>query len=107
MLVDGFDLVVDLKKSQGCYLYDSRYNKRYLDFFSFFGSSAIGMNHPKMTEREFLEKLAAVAVNKPSNSDVYSVEMAEFVETFSALFNRNICRTCFSLTAVRLQSRTR
>jgi L-lysine 6-transaminase len=82
MLVDGFDLVVDLKKSQGCYLYDSRFNKRYLDFFSFFGSSAVGMNHPKMTDREFLEKLAAVAVNKPSNSDVYSVEMAEFVETF-------------------------
>ena len=82
MLVDGFDLVVDLKKSQGCYLYDSRFNKRYLDFFSFFGSSAVGMNHPKMTEREFLEKLGAVAVNKPSNSDVYSVEMAEFVETF-------------------------
>ncbi len=82
MLVDGFDLVVDLKKSHGCYLYDSRFNKRYLDFFSFFGSSAVGMNHPKMTEREFLEKLAAVAVNKPSNSDVYSVEMAEFVETF-------------------------
>ena len=85
MLVDGFDLVVDLKKSQGCYLYDSRFNKRYLDFFSFFGSSAIGMNHPKMTERGFLEKLAAVAVNKPSNSDVYSVEMAEFVETFSRI----------------------
>ncbi len=85
MLVDGFDLVVDLKKSQGCYLYDSRFNKRYLDFFSFFGSSAVGMNHPKMTEREFLEKLAAVAVNKPSNSDVYSVEMAEFVETFSRI----------------------
>lgn len=85
MMVDGFDLVVDLKKSQGCYLYDSRFNKRYLDFFSFFGSSAIGMNHPKMTEREFLEKLGAVAVNKPSNSDVYSVEMAEFVETFSRI----------------------
>src|SRR5450756_2246387 len=47
MLVDGFDLVVDLKKSQGSYIYDSRFNKRYLDFFSFFASSAVGMNHPK------------------------------------------------------------
>ncbi len=83
MLVDGFDLVVDLRKSQGSYIFDSRFNKRYLDFFSFFGSSAIGMNHPRMTEPEFLEKLALVAVNKPSNSDVYSVEMAEFVETFA------------------------
>jgi L-lysine 6-transaminase len=82
MLVDGFDLVVDLKKSQGSYIYDSRFNKRYLDFFSFFASSAVGMNHPKLTEKGLLEKLGSVAVNKPSNSDAYTVEMAEFVETF-------------------------
>ncbi|MFA6438332.1 MAG: L-lysine 6-transaminase [Bacteriovoracaceae bacterium] len=85
MLADGFDMVIDLKKSQGAYIYDSRYGKRFLDFFSFFGSSALGMNHPKLTTPEFLEKLAYVAVNKPSNSDVYSVEMAEFVETFGQL----------------------
>jgi L-lysine 6-transaminase len=85
MLADGFDMVIDLKKSQGCRIYDSRYGKKFLDFFSFFGSSALGMNHPKLTTPEFLEKLAYVAVNKPSNSDVYSVEMAEFVETFARL----------------------
>ncbi len=85
MMVDGFDLVVDLRKSQGCRIYDSRYNKRYLDFFSFFASSALGMNHPKSTEPEFLEELTAAAVNKPSNSDAYTVEMAEFVETFSRI----------------------
>jgi L-lysine 6-transaminase len=85
MMVDGFDLVVDLRKSHGCYIYDSRFNKKYLDFFSFFASSALGMNHPRLTERGFLEKLAAVAVNKPSNSDAYTVEMAEFVETFSRI----------------------
>ncbi|HEX9613993.1 MAG TPA: L-lysine 6-transaminase, partial [Bacteroidota bacterium] len=85
MLVDGFDLVVDLKRSQGSYLYDSRYNKRYLDFFTFFASGSVGMNHPKLTEPAFLEKLAQVAVNKPSNSDAYSVEMAEFVETFARI----------------------
>ena len=85
MLVDGFDLVVDLKKSQGTYLYDSRYNKKYLDFFTFFASGTVGLNHPKMTSPEFLEKLAYVAVNKPSNSDAYTVEMAEFVETFGRI----------------------
>ncbi len=83
MLVDGFDLVIDLKRSQGSYVYDSRYNKRYLDFFTFFASGSVGMNHPKLTSPEFLEKLAYVAVNKPSNSDAYTVEMAEFVETFA------------------------
>ncbi len=85
MLVDGFDLVVDLKRSQGAYLYDSRYNKRYLDFFTFFASGSVGMNHPKLTDPAFLEKLAYVAVNKTSNSDAYTVEMAEFVETFARI----------------------
>jgi len=85
MLVDGFDLIVDLKRSQGAYLYDSRYNKKYLDFFTFFASGSVGMNHPKLTDPAFLEKLAYVAVNKPSNSDAYTVEMAEFVETFARI----------------------
>lgn len=85
MFVDGFDLVVDLKRSQGCYLYDSRYNKRYLDFFTFFASGSVGLNHPKMASPEFLEKLGYVAVNRPSNSDAYTVEMAEFVETFARI----------------------
>ncbi len=85
MLADGYDMVIDLKKSHGAYIYDSRYGKKFLDFFSFFGSSALGMNHPKLTTPEFMEKLAYTAVNKVSNSDVYSVEMAEFVETFGQL----------------------
>lgn len=85
MLADGFDMVIDLKKSHGAYIYDSRYGKKFLDFFSFFGSSALGMNHPKLATPEFMEKIAYVALNKVSNSDVYSVEMAEFVETFGQL----------------------
>jgi L-lysine 6-transaminase len=85
MLADGFDIVVDLKKSHGSYIYDSRSNRELLDFFTFFASGAIGLNHPKLTTPEFLKKLSYVSVNKPSNSDVYSVEMAEFVETFSRI----------------------
>jgi L-lysine 6-transaminase len=85
MLVDGFDLIVDLKRSQGTYVFDSRYNKRYLDFFTFFASGSVGLNHPKLTSPEFLEKLGYVAVNKVSNSDAYTVEMAEFVETFARI----------------------
>ena len=85
MLADGFDMVIDIKKSHGARIYDSRYGKKYLDFFSFFASSALGMNHPKLNSPEFREKLSYVAVNKVSNSDVFSVEMAEFVETFYRL----------------------
>ncbi len=36
-------------------------------------------------KRPFVAKLGRVAVNKPSNSDLYTVEMAEFVDTFRRL----------------------
>jgi len=85
MLVDGFDIIVDLEKSKGTYIFDAREGRWYLDFFTFFATSPVGLNHPKMTTKEFKEKLARVAINKPSNSDVYTVEMAEFVETFRQL----------------------
>jgi len=83
MLVDGFEIVIDLKKSKGAYIVDAQDGKRYLDFFTFVASSPLGMNHPKMTTTEFLEKLAYVAVNKPSLSDIYTQEQAEFAETFA------------------------
>jgi len=82
MLVDGFDIVIDLKRSQGSYIVDARDGRRYLDFFTFVASSPVGMNHPKMTTPEFLEKLGYVAVNKPSNSDIYTAEQADFLEVF-------------------------
>jgi L-lysine 6-transaminase len=83
MLVDGFDIVIDLKRSKGVYIVDAKNGKRYLDFFTFVASSPVGLNHPRMTSPEFLEKLAYVAVNKPSNSDIYTAEQAEFLQTFS------------------------
>jgi len=85
MLVDGFDIVLDLGKSQGGYLYDSLQDKRYLDFFTFFVTNPVGMNHPKMVTPEFLEKLSRAAVNKPSNSHIYTEQMASFVQTFSRI----------------------
>ena len=85
ILADGLDLVVDLKKSQGSWLQDGRSGKRFLDFFTFFGSSPIGLNHPKMLDPAFLDVLIPAAINKPSSSDAYTVEMAEFVETFARI----------------------
>ncbi len=82
MYVDGIDVVMDLQKSQGAYLYDARHNKVYLDLFSFVASNPVGMNHPKMNTPEFIEYIGKIALNKPSNSDIYYPEMAEFVEAF-------------------------
>ncbi|MEV5651563.1 L-lysine 6-transaminase [Nocardia sp. NPDC052254] len=84
ILADGFDMVLDLRKSQGRRLVDARDGTAFLDMFGFFASSALGMNHPALAQDEgFRTELAAAAVNKPSNSDIYTVEMARFVETFA------------------------
>jgi L-lysine 6-transaminase len=82
MLIDGFDLVLDLKKSEGCRIYNSRKKKYMLDCFSFFATAPVGCNHPKLTTHEFIKKMGEVAVNKPTNSDLYTTEMAEFVDVF-------------------------
>ena len=82
MLVDGLDLVLDLKKSKGCRIYDSNKRKHMLDCFSFFATSPLGCNHPKLTTSKFIKKMGEVAVNKPTNSDLYTTEMAEFVKSF-------------------------
>ncbi|MBF6172474.1 L-lysine 6-transaminase [Nocardia blacklockiae] len=84
ILADGFDLVLDLRASRGRRLIDARDGTAYLDMFGFFASSALGMNHPALADDSaFLAELAAAALNKPSNSDIYTVEMARFVDTFA------------------------
>lgn len=84
MLADGMDLVLDLDRSRGSVLVDARDGRRYLDMFTFFASSALGMNHPALADdAAFRAELARAAVNKPSNSDIYTVEMARFVDAFA------------------------
>ncbi len=82
LLADGLSLVFDLERSQGAYVYDSRNGRRFLDLFSFFATYPVGINHPRMHEADFEKKMARVAIQNPSNSDIYTVEMAEFVDTF-------------------------
>ena len=84
MLVDGYTFVLDTAASQGSWLVDARDGTRYLDMFSFYASAALGMNHPALTaDAQLLARLAEVAVNKPSNSEVYTTHFAEFVDTFA------------------------
>ncbi len=85
MLVDGFHIVVDLEQSRGSRIHDAATGKWYLDFYTFFASCPVGVNHPGMREPRFLERLVRASVNKPSNSDAYTVELAEFVDTLERL----------------------
>ncbi|KAJ3427786.1 aminotransferase [Anaeramoeba flamelloides] len=81
MLIDGYDFVVDTDNSKGMYLVDKKTNKKYLDFFTYFASSALGMNHPKMCTEEFIKYIGKLALNKINNSSFYSLEMGKFVST--------------------------
>ncbi|OPL18153.1 MAG: L-lysine 6-transaminase [Candidatus Aegiribacteria sp. MLS_C] len=83
MLADGFEMVLDLRNSRGSVIRDALSGRDYLDLFSFFASAPLGMNHPALCTDDFREYLADVAINKPSNSDFYTAEMAEFVTTFA------------------------
>ena len=85
MIVDGFDFVYDIKKSKGTRIYDSKNNKYLLDCFSFFATSPLGCNHPKLSNPEFIKKMGEIAIENPTNSDIYTTEMAEFVNTFGKI----------------------
>ena len=83
-LADGYDLVVDLVASRGSTLVDARNGREFLDMFSFFASLPLGMNHPRLTgDAEFVDELTRAALCRPSNHDVYTLEAARFVSTFS------------------------
>ena len=83
MLADGMEHVIDLEKSHGSWLVDARNNKEYLDLFSMFASMSVGYNHPYVLENK--NRLTDASLNKPTNSDVYSTQMAEFVETMGRM----------------------
>ncbi len=81
LLAEGFDIIFDPARSFGSWLVDQRNGDRYLDFFSMYGSMAVGYNHPWLIAAS--EEIGRTGVNKPSNSDMYTTAFAEFVETFS------------------------
>jgi L-lysine 6-transaminase len=85
LLADVFPFVLDLERSRGNHIYDSRGKRFLLDGFSFIASNPLGYNHPGMNDEAFEEKLLRVAKIKPSNSDLYTEEMAGFVETFARI----------------------
>ncbi len=83
-LVDGYDVVLDLEKSHGSWAVDARTGNEFLDAFTCFASWPVGYNHPMMLDPGFSEELLRVARFKPANSDLYTREMASFVEAFGS-----------------------
>jgi L-lysine 6-transaminase len=95
MLADGLELVADLARSHGVYLYDARRERELLDFFGNFSTTPLGYNHPHLRRPEVEQALLTAAVNKPSNSDLYTTELAAFVETFARIVPRALSSHLF------------
>jgi L-lysine 6-transaminase len=85
ILVDGFKIVIDLKRSRGSRLVDAASGRELLDLYSFYASTPVGYNHPYLERPEVEAELLAAAKIKVASSDVYSVFYAEFVETFASV----------------------
>ncbi len=84
LIGDGLDMVLDMERSSGCHIRDEVSGRTLIDFFGFYASNALGMNHPGLTEDEaFKERLMQAALNKVTNTDIYTTHMARFVDTFS------------------------
>ncbi len=80
LLTDGYDIVIDLARSHGSWIVDASSGREYLDLFSMFASMTVGYNHPYLLQNQ--DKLAAAAIQKPTLSDIYTGQYADFVATF-------------------------
>lgn len=83
-LVDGYPLVLDLERSRGAWVHDSSTGTEYLDAFTCFASWPLGYNHPKFSDEDYERELLRAARTNPANSDLYTSEMAAFVDAFGS-----------------------
>jgi len=98
MLTKGYPIVCDLKKSHSCYVHDSITGYDYLDMFSYFASWPISHNHPKLNNDKFKSDIGDIAIYNPSNSDIYTLEMAKFVGTFERVCMPNNFKNLFLIS---------
>jgi L-lysine 6-transaminase len=83
ILVDGFKMVFDPEKSHGSRFVDAASGREFIDLYSFYASQPIGFNHPYFDRPEVKADLLTAAKVKVANADVYTVQFANFVQTFS------------------------
>tara|TARA_B100001123_G_scaffold423361_1_gene533443 strand:+ start:595 stop:1911 length:1317 start_codon:yes stop_codon:yes gene_type:complete len=81
ILADGFEPILDLKNSHDSWIVDQRDGSEYLDMFSMYASGCIGYNHERIIANK--ELLTKVSLFKPTLSDIYTTEYADFLDVFN------------------------
>lgn len=80
---DGLPIVPNLEKSRGVWLHDDLSGEDYLDAFTSYAAFPIGYNHPDMEDPDFRRRLMTAALMKIANANLYTTDMADFVEAFA------------------------
>ena len=93
ILADGFEPILDLEKSHDSWIVDKRDGSEYLDMFSMYASGCIGYNHPNILKNKDL--LASVSLFKPTLSDIYTTEYADFMKVFNETAIPNYLQNTF------------
>lgn len=93
MLADGYNFVMDYEKSHGSWIVDEVSGNTYLDMFAMFASGSVGYNHPYIMKHS--EWLGKHATYKPTLSDVYFEEYAEFMKVFERVVIPEELAYCF------------
>jgi len=83
LLVDGFKLIYDCERSRGSRFVDAASGRTWIDLYSFYASQPIGYNHPHFDTPGARADLLRAAKIKVANADVYTPQLATFIETFA------------------------
>ncbi len=83
ILVDGFRLIFDARQSRGSIFVDAATGRHFIDLYGFYASQPLGFNHPYFDRPEVQADLLTAAKVKVANADVYTTQLATFVETFA------------------------
>jgi L-lysine 6-transaminase len=75
------EVAPDIWNSHGSYLRDVS-GEEYIDMCGFFATAPVRFDHPKLRDQDFIRKIAKAGLYRPSISDFWTEEMAEFIDTF-------------------------
>ncbi|GAB4308141.1 MAG: L-lysine 6-transaminase [Myxococcota bacterium] len=83
ILVTGKKLVIAVEKSKGLVLFDAWHEREFIDFFSADGFQPLTYNHPRLREKDFIERFLRAATIRLPIDQIYTTEYAHLVKSLS------------------------
>ena len=77
------NILIDLEKSCGSYVYDINTKRHYLDFFGMYSSLPLGYNHSCFSTESFKRDMHTVSKLKVTNCEMSTPQLNSFVDKFS------------------------